>query len=279
MSFNETASRHTRTATAFFDTRAAAEKARADLVAGGIASTQINIAPEAHDTAAGAGGRWDPLEDPHMHMEDRDAYAEGLRRGGFLLSVRTDAAQYDRALEILDADGAVDMDKRESDWRLEGWTRGGDQVTSMATSSADVPVHASAARSGADGWTRGTGEVTPMATASGDVPVHDRGAAAGLGRRDMGHGRSRVRGYLSQPMEGSLGRGRGAERIAEHMEVRASGGEKVGTVDHMEGADRIKLTKTASPDGQHHYIPFAWVDHVDSHVHLNKSGAEVRSAW
>src|SRR5229473_2892928 len=42
----------------------------------------------------------------------------------------------------------------------------------------------------------------------------------------------------------------------------------------------IKLTKQSSPDGQHHhFIPLSWVDHVDQHVHLNKSGADVTSHW
>ena len=51
-------------------------------------------------------------------------------------------------------------------------------------------------------------------------------------------------------------------------------------VDHLEGTDKIKLTKQSSPDGQHHhFIPVSWVDHVDQHVHLNKSGADVTSHW
>ena len=33
-------------------------------------------------------------------------------------------------------------------------------------------------------------------------------------------------------------------KIREHMEVLASDGQHVGRVDHMEGADKIKLTKS-----------------------------------
>jgi hypothetical protein len=44
--------------------------------------------------------------------------------------------------------------------------------------------------------------------------------------------------------------------------------------------DKIKLTKQNSPDGEHHhFIPVSWVDHVDQHVHLNKTGADVTSHW
>jgi len=27
------------------------------------------------------------------------------------------------------------------------------------------------------------------------------------------------------------------------------------------------------------FIPLSWVDHVDQHVHLNKSGTDVTSRW
>jgi hypothetical protein len=62
-------------------------------------------------------------------------------------------------------------------------------------------------------------------------------------------------------------------RIAEHMDVIASDGMKIGTVDHLDG-DQIKLTKSASPDGMHHFIPLTDIDHVDAHVHLSTSAAE-----
>ena len=44
------------------------------------------------------------------------------------------------------------------------------------------------------------------------------------------------------------------------------------------GPTKIKLTKHSSPDGDHHdFIPVSWVDHVDQHVHLSKTGDEVGS--
>lgn len=69
-------------------------------------------------------------------------------------------------------------------------------------------------------------------------------------------------------------------QIRERMDVISSGRKTVGKVDHLEGADKIKLTKQSLPDGQHHhFIPLSWVDHVDQHVHLNKSDADVTSHW
>jgi hypothetical protein len=49
-------------------------------------------------------------------------------------------------------------------------------------------------------------------------------------------------------------------------------------VDHVEGG-AIKLTKKDSADGQHHFIPAGWVDHVDAHVHLTKNSVEAEQGW
>ena len=68
--------------------------------------------------------------------------------------------------------------------------------------------------------------------------------------------------------------------IKEHMEVVGSDGVHVGTVDNMEGADEMKLTKSdEEADEANHFIPLAWVDHVDKKVHLKQSGAEAKARW
>jgi hypothetical protein len=66
--------------------------------------------------------------------------------------------------------------------------------------------------------------------------------------------------------------------IREHMDVVGSCGNKLGVVDHVEG-DSIKLTKSDSPDGQHHLIPLNWVEKVDTYVHLNKKCGEAQKQW
>ncbi|MBN8957863.1 MAG: DUF2171 domain-containing protein [Rhizobiales bacterium] len=68
--------------------------------------------------------------------------------------------------------------------------------------------------------------------------------------------------------------------IREHMKVVGSDGKHVGTVDHLEGTDKIKLTKTdPTAKGQHHFIPATWVDHIDAAVHLTKSSGEAMQQW
>ena len=71
---------------------------------------------------------------------------------------------------------------------------------------------------------------------------------------------------------------KGVASIRERMDVIASCGKKIGVVDHVEG-DTLKLTRKDSKDGQHHFIPSGWVDHVDSHVHLKKNSEETEKNW
>jgi hypothetical protein len=42
-------------------------------------------------------------------------------------------------------------------------------------------------------------------------------------------------------------------QIQEHAAVISADGVHVGTVDHVQG-DRLKLTKTDSPDSKHHFV-------------------------
>src|SRR5687768_16862378 len=68
-----------------------------------------------------------------------------------------------------------------------------------------------------------------------------------------------------------------ASQIREHMEVIGSDGQRVGTVDNVEG-NRIKLTKNdPQAQGQHRYIPFDMVESVDQNaVRLNISAEQAR---
>ncbi len=113
-----------RAVTAFFDTHDAADTARLDLIRAGTPSEDIRVAGgEAAEAApVHEHGFWASLKEFFLPEEDRHLYAEGLRRGGFAVSVQTDGGAYDRVLEILDRDGAVDMEERSAGWRDEGWS-------------------------------------------------------------------------------------------------------------------------------------------------------------
>ena len=119
----------TRTITALFDSRAEAEQAVQALVSEvGLerASVRVEAGATAGATASGQEdkGFFASLRDLFIPDEDRHSYAEGLRRGGAMVSARVDDAQIDRAMDVLERYGAVDLDEREATWRREGWTGG-----------------------------------------------------------------------------------------------------------------------------------------------------------
>lgn len=74
--------------------------------------------------AAGAitGGISAALIDLGVSEEDAPYYAEGLRRGGTLVSVTADDAWTDRVEEVLNRHHPIDIDHRAAYWRDTGWT-------------------------------------------------------------------------------------------------------------------------------------------------------------
>lgn len=71
---------------------------------------------------AAAGGLVGSLAGVGVSAEDAEVMAEGVRRGGTLVTVRAEGAAADRAEQILEDHGAVDIDERAEGWRTEGWT-------------------------------------------------------------------------------------------------------------------------------------------------------------
>ncbi len=119
------------TLTAFFDSRSEAETAIDKLKSAGVSDVRLMPGYEAEGegpaAAAEGSGFWSRLGDWFFPDEDRHVYAEGLRRGGFLVSVSVDQSSYDTAHDILANEGSIDMDERADLWREEGWTAGGGQ--------------------------------------------------------------------------------------------------------------------------------------------------------
>lgn len=188
-----------RSVTALFDSQAEAQRAVDRLVDAGIPSGRI------HQTAGGSAsatrtddgdkGFWDSLGDFFFPDEDRYTYAEGLSRGGVLVTVTgLRGGEYDTALDILDDEGSVDLDEREANWRSEGW--GGYESSAYATGAAGGMAAGSMAggyddagmarrdMSARDTGTRGDEEVIPV------VEEHLR-----VGKRAAAQGRVRVRAY------------------------------------------------------------------------------------
>lgn len=72
---------------------------------------------------AGAGGLLGSLVGAGHPEEDAHVYAEGVRRGGTLVSVRVDDARAAEVDALLSATGRVDIAQRGEEYRSGGWSR------------------------------------------------------------------------------------------------------------------------------------------------------------
>jgi uncharacterized membrane protein len=68
-----------------------------------------------------AGGLIGALTEAGVSEEHANYYAETVRRGGALVTVKVDESRADRAMEIMRQSGAIDLDERVLRWREAGW--------------------------------------------------------------------------------------------------------------------------------------------------------------
>ncbi len=73
-------------------------------------------------TGAATGGVVATLVKTGLPEQDAQYYAEGIRRGGMLVTVNTSEDLVPRALDIMNRHGAVDIHRRAEEWKREGWT-------------------------------------------------------------------------------------------------------------------------------------------------------------
>ncbi len=206
--------------TAVFDTRDAAETARTDLLRAGFPEADIRFAHGAEAANAAT-----PAADPSvlsslldifvfMPSHDKSSYGEALRRGGTALAVRTTRERYEHAIDILDRDGAVDLDERATAWATEGRTgtegEGGAGVSPDSRAFGATHAHDPLVNPGANGDMRerigvGTSDQTAgMDLAPASAAGHESRTAIPGGdersvtaRRDTGMRRRRVRSYVT----------------------------------------------------------------------------------
>jgi uncharacterized protein (TIGR02271 family) len=197
------------TITAFFDQRSEAEAAVTRLRSAGISDSSIRLS--GNGTAAGTGsspgsseekGFLESLSDFFFPEEDRHAYEEGMRRGGYLVCVTGVAnTERERLFDVLEDAGAVDFNEREQSWRSEGWTGS----TGAGAGYGSGGTHGAGYGSGAGSASAQAGFAEERGTFSGRagsgtdeeaVPVVEEELR--VGKRDRSHGRVRVRSYVSE---------------------------------------------------------------------------------
>jgi hypothetical protein len=194
------------TLTAFFDSRGDAKRAIDKLKEAGIVDVRLMPGYEADaegsPAAAESAGFWWKLEDWLFPDDDRTVYAEGLRRGGFLVSVGVDDATYNTAHAILDAEGTVDMDERADLWRTDGWTAARDQQATASRDDVFQADEAAGAVTGVGRYSRSAQAVSPRVRAyemTEDLPDNIVDDVLPTGhQRDVSEGDRPVKDGLTQ---------------------------------------------------------------------------------
>jgi hypothetical protein len=134
---------------------------------------------------AATGGLIGALVGAGIPEEDASFYAEGVRRGGTLVLVKTSDDMANRAYDIMQLAGAVDVDKRGAEWRAGGWTRFDENAEPYTGfTSADEEWRESSKIGTVGGGVAGAATGAVMGSAAGPVGTVAggvAGAAAGAG--------------------------------------------------------------------------------------------------
>ena len=208
----------TRTVTAMFNSRAEADRAAQAL------SSRVGVERGAVDIGSGSQpkeqeGFLSSLKSLFVPEEDTHAYAEGMRRGGAVVTAKVEESRLEAAMDVLEQHGAVDLGEREAEWRKSGWTG-----------------HAGAAAAGA-----GTGAV---------VGASSDGSRTGIAAMS-GTGASAVGGASSNPPGTMLSRGvdqaAGTNISGAHPENETRG---TAATASMAGAASARATATGTLHGE-----------------------------
>jgi hypothetical protein len=135
---------------------------------------------------AAAGGLVGGLTGAGVSAEEAGVYNEGVRRGGTLVTVRTDEANVSRIESIMAERKSAGWRARDTEWRAAGWNGRSDDVDTLPP---------------AEGLTESRGTVDPTLAASGTAT----GGAYRAGQREAEKTPGDLRRYASG--EGRYGGG------------------------------------------------------------------------
>jgi uncharacterized protein YjbJ (UPF0337 family) len=185
----------TRTITALFDDRGDANAAQERLRQSQVDADHIRIHDKQsegfHETGHSTHehrGIWASIKNAFLPDNDRHTYEEGVRRGGYLLTVDVEDDAVAEAVRVLEDANTVDIDERAEGWRSSGWQ--------YPASGATVGAAASGATSeGAVG----------RADPASEYDVDSATLSSGYASRDLDRSSSRVRTYGGAPFAGNEG--------------------------------------------------------------------------
>jgi uncharacterized protein (TIGR02271 family) len=142
-------------------------------------------------SSGGSTGGGDGLGSLYLSNEDRHAYGEGLRRGGFLLCAHVESGEdADKIVRLLEESPGVDLEERQNSWRSEGWSpqAAGNLGGTGSAATASAGMAAGAATSA--GTTGGT------VVSEEHIPIVEEELR--IGKREVERGGARVRSYVRE---------------------------------------------------------------------------------
>ena len=254
-----------RTVTAFFDDRDDALDAVEQLRGLGIAGADIRLTEGRGQSGSTPGGTAGAANEPQGFFEmlgelffpsdDREAYAEGLQRGGHLVTVSSVSDEdYDDVVDILDNEGAVDMDERTANWRSEGW-RGRDGITGTLDDTSGITGfdEEGTARRGYGGAAAGVGGMTSGGMGGDDLDDPSDMGISGTSGTSTGTAAVGMGGAIGSDDVTGVGRSAGLESAAggygsedetvEVVEERL----RVGKRDASRGGVRVRSYVVEEP--------------------------------
>jgi uncharacterized protein (TIGR02271 family) len=169
------------------------------LAAGPLATAVAAIVGAGVGAAAGGavGGILGGLIDLGIPEEQAHYYAEGIRRGGVLVTARTNDADTERAHSIMDSYNPVNIEERAAAWRQEGWK--GYDIKAKPYTAAQITQERARYAAPVQAATN----TTKKNVAAGEearFPVVEETLA--VGKRQVKGGEVRVRKYVTEtPVE------------------------------------------------------------------------------
>jgi stress response protein YsnF len=176
----------TKIAVALYDDYAPAQETLNELLDAGIARSDISVV--SHAMAAGLGGEGtsgdtegplggvayggsllEKLTDLGVPRDEAEIYAEGIRRGGSVVLVRTDDASAEEAASIMEGRRAVDYETRSAAWRAEGWT--GYEASAYPFTTEEVDLERQRYAAERDTYAADTAAETRQTGEEGVIPV------------------------------------------------------------------------------------------------------------
>jgi uncharacterized protein (TIGR02271 family) len=222
------------TVVGLIESRSEAERVVHDLMSEGFPRDRIHVVAgeaEPEGTESGFRGllvKLGLLESQRKNLglpaEHLGYYSEGVRRGGYLVTVEADESKLDQAVDVLEDHGAVNIEERATEWQKSGWS--GPAAAMRATAGAGRTTPPSATPTG-------TGQEARIPVVEEELKV---------GKRAVQRGGVRVYSHITErPASESIVLREEHVNVERHPADRPLSGADIGAF--KEGT--IELTETA----------------------------------